>query len=151
MDIDSKLYKLDRGQSTGYLTNWAARLYARAIDIALSGTDVSSGMLPVFFALSGGEPRTQKEVAQAASVEQPTMAATLSRMERAGLIERTGHPTDRRSSLIRLSTKGRKQLLDVQRAVREVNEASLAGLAPADQARFREMLKRVIGNLDALC
>ena len=42
---------LERGRSAGYLVNWAARLFARAIDRRLKPLGVSSGQLPVFFAL----------------------------------------------------------------------------------------------------
>ena len=40
-----------RETSAGYLTNWAARLFARAIERRLAGGN--SGPMPVFFALAG--------------------------------------------------------------------------------------------------
>ncbi|WP_216073103.1 MarR family transcriptional regulator, partial [Acinetobacter nosocomialis] len=63
------------------MTNWAARLFARAIDRRLKLIGVSSGHLPVFFALGDGSALSQKALTEAAAIEQPTMAATLTRME----------------------------------------------------------------------
>ena len=91
------------------MTNWAARLFARAIDQRLKAIGVSSGQLPVFFALAGGKALTQKELARLAAIEQPTMASTLARMERDGLIERRPDPDDGRSSLVSLSAKARQE------------------------------------------
>ena len=50
-----------RETSAGYLTNWAARLFARAIERRLAGGN--SGPMPVFFALQDGGAMTQKALA----------------------------------------------------------------------------------------
>ena len=52
---------------------------------------------------------SQTALARWASVEQPTMANTLNRMERDGLIVRTPDPDDRRSALISLTKLGRQR------------------------------------------
>lgn len=139
---------LVREESAGYLTNWAARLFARAIDRKLKPLGLSSGHLPVFFALAGGAAMTQTALARAAAIEQPTMAATLARMERQGLITRKKDPDDRRSSLVTLSPAAREKLPAVMEAVNAVNATALAGLPPNDQARFLESLKAVIATLE---
>ncbi len=140
---------LDRRKSAGYMTNWAARLFAKAIDRRLHEVGVSSGHLPVFFALADGTPRPQRALAAAAAVEQPTMAATLARMERDRLIQRKPDPDDARSALISLTPLAAKKLAAIQGAVASVNAAAMAGLPAADQERFLQTLGRVIDNLDA--
>lgn len=142
----SKLPGLSRQES--YLTNWAARLYARAVDRALAETGLSSGQLPVFFALASGRKLAQKELAEMAAVEQPTMAATLARMEREGLVERSPHPGDRRSSLIGLSPAAAGKARSVQAAVATVNAASLRGFSRKEEKACRSALQRVIANLE---
>src|SRR5882724_11960371 len=52
---------------------------------------VAAGYLPVCFALAA----TQTALASLAAIEQPTMAATLTRMERDGLIHRRPDPPGR--------------------------------------------------------
>ena len=113
---------LIREVSAGYMTNLAARLFARAIDDRLRCLGVSSGHLPVFFALADGGGLTQTALAQAAAIEQPTMAATLSRMERAGLILRRPDPRDGRSALIFLTPAALEKARVVEEAVKSINE-----------------------------
>jgi DNA-binding MarR family transcriptional regulator len=138
----------DRSASAGYLTNWAARLYGRAVDRELKPLGLSSAHLPIFFALGGGEALTQKALAEAAAVEQPTMAATLARMERDGLIERRPHPDDRRSSLVSLTPGALSKRDAVRAAIGRVNEASLALLSSDEREAHLHNLTRIASALE---
>ena len=138
----------DRYQSAGYMTNWAARLFARNIDKHLKVVNISSGQLPVFFALSGTEKQTQKSLAAFAAVEQPTMAALLNRMERDGLILREANPLDKRSSLYTLSPVAREKLPQINAAIQAVNNAALSELSAAEKAQYQAIIKKIIQSLD---
>jgi MarR family transcriptional regulator for hemolysin len=138
----------DRERSAGYMTNWAARLFARAIDQRLKLIGVSSGQLPVFFALAGGKTLTQKELARLASIEQPTMASTLARMDRDGLIERRADPNDGRSSLVSLSARARRKAELVMQAIGEVNAGALDALTQAERAAYLDSLAKIIAALE---
>lgn len=140
---------LAREASAGYLTNWAARLFARAVDRRLKALGVSSGHLPVFFALGDGGALPQKALAQAAAIEQPTMAATLSRMERDGLVDRRPDPADGRGALFSLTPAAMKKARAVQRAIATVNADALRDLKDEDAEAFLAMLKTVIASLEA--
>jgi DNA-binding MarR family transcriptional regulator len=135
-----------RAQSAGYLTNWAARLFERRIEHRLAGG--TAGPMPVFFALLEQDSLTQKALAAWAAVEQPTMANTLNRMERDGLIARTPDPTDRRSALVSLTRLGRQRANEAMRAAREVNALALAGLSPKERDTFLALLDRIIAALE---
>ncbi|MEF2071316.1 MarR family winged helix-turn-helix transcriptional regulator [Consotaella aegiceratis] len=139
---------LHRSESAGYLTNWAARLFARAIDKRLKALGVSSGHLPVFFALSDGGELSQKALTQIAAIEQPTMAATLARMERDGLVQRRADPADKRSSLISLTPVAQAKTRQVREVIDEVNAQALGRLGTADQDHYRDMLKTIIATLE---
>jgi DNA-binding MarR family transcriptional regulator len=138
---------LSRETSAGYMTNLVARLFARAIDQRLRDLGVSSGQLPVFFALAGGAALTQTALARAASIEQPTMAATLARMARDGLIERRSDPRDGRSALISLTPAAVEKAKAVEAAVHAINGAALAGLDEAARAAFLEALATIARSL----
>lgn len=134
--------------SPGYMTNLAARLFARAIDRRLKPLGLASGQLPVFFAL-GAEDHdraakpaelSQKQLTEIAEIEQPTMAATLSRMERDGLIMRRTDPADRRSALIALTPAARQKLPAVLAAIQAVNAAAMADMTVDEQAMFTRLL-----------
>ena len=140
--------RFERERSAGYMTNWAARLFARAIDRKLRGTGVVIGYLPVFFALGNGGSLPQKALTERAAVEQPTMAATLSRMERDGLVTRTPDPADGRSSLFALTPKAMEKTDLIRSAVAEINGLAAAALAPEQMPLYLDMLKRIVAALE---
>ena len=137
----------DRETSGGYVTNRAARLFVRALDRRL--LNGSAGQMPVFLALMDGSAYTQTELARIAAVEQPTMANTLSRMERDGLIAREPDPNDRRSSLVSLNKLGNKRAAEAMDAALAVNEAAFAPLSATERKAFFDLLHRVIAALEA--
>ena len=143
------MQNLKRRQSAGYMTNWAARLFARAIDRHVRELGVASGQMPVFFALGDGGSLPQKALARRASVEQPTMAATLARMQRDGLIERRPDPDDGRSQLVSLTPRA----MELARQVREkailVNGIALSALTEEERARYMEFTQRIVAALEA--
>lgn len=136
-----------REDSAGYLVNWAGRLFVRGIERRLAGG--TAGPMPVFFALADGGTLSQTALARWASVEQPTMANTLNRMERDGLIVRTPDPTDRRSALVGLTKLGRQRAAEALTSAQEVNALALSGLKPAERDVFLAMLRRVIASLES--
>lgn len=136
-----------REDSAGYLVNWAGRLFVRAIERRLAGGN--AGPMPVFFALVDGGTLSQTELARWASVEQPTMANTLNRMERDGLVTRVPDPNDKRSALISLTKLGRQRATEALAAGREVNELALSGLDKAEREMFFVIMRSVIEKLAA--
>ncbi|NGN40813.1 MarR family transcriptional regulator [Mesorhizobium sp. CGMCC 1.15528] len=140
--------KFSREKSAGYLTNWAARLFAKAIDRRLKELGLSSGQLPVFFALGDGGALSQKALTEIAAIEQPTMAATLSRMERDGLVARAPNPDDGRSALYSLTPKAMEKIPGVREAIAAVNAAALNGLGEKDAQAYLAMLRGVTANLE---
>ncbi len=134
-----------RETSAGYLTNWAARLFVRGIERRLGS---GSGPMPVFFALQGGRALTQKELAISATVEQPTMANTLARMERDGLVVRTPDPNDRRSAKVMLTALGLERAEAAFRAARDLNATATAALTPEEREHFYDMMRRIIEALE---
>jgi len=136
-----------REQSAGYLTNHVARLFVRAIERRLAGG--TAGPMPVFFALMESETLTQAELARWAAVEQPTMANTLARMTRDGLIESSPNPADRRASLVRLTALGRTRAAAALVAAQQTNERALSGLSAKERGTYFDLLKRVIATLEA--
>jgi DNA-binding MarR family transcriptional regulator len=136
----------DRTTSAGYLTNWAARLFVRALERRIAGG--RAGPMPVFFALQDGGAMSQKELARLAAVEQPTMAATLDRMERDGLIVRKPDPDDGRSSRISLTALGRRRAEAAFKVAAEVNAIAITSLKPEERVLFYDVMRRIVAALE---
>lgn len=139
---------LTRESSAGYMTNWAARLFARELERQLAPSGIAPAYMPVLFALADGTSLTQKELARRAAVEQPTMAATLNRMERDAMIARTRDPGDRRSALVTLTPLALGKIETVERVVGAINELALEQFDPTERKQFIGLLGRVIAVLE---
>ena len=137
----------DKTQSAGHMTSRAARLFSRIADRELKLIGMASGQLPVYYDLASGAQLTQKALTEAAAVEQPTMAATLSRMERDGLLNRAPDLKDKRSSLFSLTPAALQHAARVRQIIDDGNNAALAGFSAAEQAALLDMLNRIVANL----
>ncbi len=135
-------------RSVGYLTNLAGRLLARALARRLDGIGLSIGHMPVLAALSEGAAMTQKDLAAQAVVEQPTMAATLSRMERDGLIRRIPNPDDARSTLVSLTPAAVSKMKDLNAAILEVNAIATSTMSKLERAEYRRLIGKIIAALE---
>lgn len=140
---------LTRETSAGYMANWAARLFSRELERQLAPTGIAPAYMPVLFALADGSTLTQKELARRAAVEQPTMAATLKRMERDGMIHRRQDPGDKRSALVALTPLALSKVETVERVVTAINALALEQLDAGERRQFLGLLGRVIAVLEA--
>jgi DNA-binding MarR family transcriptional regulator len=138
----------DRHRSPGHVVNYLARLFAKALYRRIGLHGVGRGQFPVLLVLWEQEGATQAELAERLAVEQPTMAGTLKRMERDGLIRRVPDPADRRQARIRLTSRGRQLEEALTASARETNAVAMEGLSAADGARLMSLVGRMVANLE---
>lgn len=137
-----------RMTSPVYLTAQADRLIRRRLAAALAPLGLSPAAFMVLVDLQGGQTRTQAVLAERLAVEQPTMANTLNRMERDGLISRSRRTGDARSSDIAATAKADEVYSAAVKAVQAVNEAATQGMTTEERLRFVGTLARVIENME---
>lgn len=123
-----------------YRVNLVARLVGQAIAAELAPHGLSPGQLPALLALNEQDGRTQTELARAAGVEQPTMALTLRRMERAGLISRVIDESNRRRQLIYLTDRAREVQDVVQPLRHRIDQIALERLSAQEQDELQRLL-----------
>lgn len=138
----------DPASAPTFWINHASRLLMRRFEQALRPLGFGMAYLPVVIALEENGALLQKELAERAHVEQPTMAALLARMERDGLIARGPHPNDRRASLISLTAKAKERLPEAKARLAEIAGQATSGLGERDRATLLSLLRRVVENLD---
>ena len=136
-----------RQDALGYQVGLLSRLFDRALELHLSDFKVSPGQFPALVMLYEKDGLTQAELCKRIQVEQPTMANTLNRMERDGLIRRVGDPSDRRRALIHLTDRAKGFKKDLMERARQVPKQALAGLSPADQDHLFHLLGAMVDNL----
>ena len=139
--------RFEKTTSAGYLANHMARLFAQALHERIAPLGIVPGQFPALLCLWEHDGVTQKELVAQLDIEQATMANTLTRMERDGLIRRTKHPSDARAQLIWLTAKAKDIRDKAYTAANEVNTLALSGLGDREQADFIGCMTRVIAAI----
>ena len=137
----------NKENSAGYLINHLARLFARELQDRIQPLGIVTGQFPILLELWRADGITQRDLLSNIDVEQATLANTLTRMERDGLINRTKHPTDARSQQIWLTDKARAVRADAYQAAFETNQMALTELTDEERALFLSMMRKVIGSM----
>lgn len=133
--------------SAGYLANHVARLFARELAEAVRPLGLAPAQFMVLLELWREEGLTQKDLVGRLDVEQATMAATLARMERDGLIERRPDQADARARRIQLTARARTLQEPALAAAKGVNARALAGFSDEEREEFLSGLRRIVGAL----
>ena len=95
------------------------------------------------------EGLTQRVLADLMASDPNTITAILTRMQKAGLLERRAHADDARCNLIMLKDKGRALHAKIQPLASGLQEQLLAAVPVAKQAEFLKQLESVCAALDA--
>ncbi|MEY8837614.1 MarR family winged helix-turn-helix transcriptional regulator [Cribrihabitans sp. XS_ASV171] len=133
--------------SMGFLANHMARLFASALHRALAPLGLAPAQFMVLLELWEKDGRTQSDLVGALDVEQATMANTLKRMERDGLIARRASETDARSRVVVLTDKARALEQRAKAEAARVNAAAFEGMDAPEQEALRAQIRAVIANL----
>jgi len=139
--------KFKKEKSAGYLVNHMARLFAAGLLERIAPLGIVIGQFPVLLELWQKDGITQKDLLEELDLEQATLANTLNRMERDGLINRTKHPSDARAQLIWLTEGAINLRDDAYQAAHDQNEVALKVLSKAEQEQFMEFMRRIIAGV----
>jgi len=94
-------------------------------------------------------PQGLSELAQAQGVSQPGMTQLVTRMERAGLVQRNASSDDRRAVLVEATHTGLDLLMRRRAERAEALQNMLDGLDPQDQAAIAAALPALTRLVDA--
>ena len=137
-----------RQDALGYQIGLLSRLFDRMLEIELSEFNVSPGQYPALVMLFEKDGLTQAELCRRIHVEQPTMANTLKRMERDGLIRREPDSIDKRQSRIFLSDLAKEVKIRLIEKARKVPEIAMYGLENDEKDKIFNLMSKLIENLN---
>jgi len=110
--------------------------------MAEAGLDLDPAFLPLLVRLGAGGPSKVVELAEQLGRDHSTMSRQISRLEAAGLVERTGSATDGRVRTASVTARGQEAVAALSAARRRLLDRALADWAAAD----REALARLLGK-----
>ncbi len=133
--------------SAGFLANHMARLFARQLQQSLREHGIAPAQFMVLLELWDHDGLTQAQLVDRLDVEQATMANTLSRMQRDGLILRQPSPKDGRIRLVILTDRARALRDPATKGAQQVNQLAMADLTGPEAETLIRLMKKVISSL----
>ena len=133
-----------KNSSAGYLVNHLSRLFAKGLQGRIVPYGIVVGQFPILLELWEKDGVTQRTLLSKLDIEQATLANTLTRMERDGLIKRKKHPSDARSQLIWLTGKAHLLKSAAHQAATAQNAAVLSVLSKTEQEQFLDLMQKMI-------
>lgn len=147
MQVLNEFMAFDKMNSAGFLANLMARLFARGLQQRIKPLGLAPAQFMTLLELWREDGITQKELVARLDVEQATMANTINRMERDGLIIKKSHPDDGRAQTLHLTPKAKAIEHDAVTAAKGVNQIAFKNMSAEEQKQFMELMRKVIGNL----
>ena len=147
MQVLSDVMPSFKEHSAGYLANHMARLFASGLQKRIQPLGLAPAQFMVLLELWERDGQTQTELVSRLDVEQATMANTLSRMERDGLIERRVSQTDRRARDTFLTAHARSLKDRAVAAAQAQNRVALHALNESERQQLLDLMSRVIATL----
>ncbi len=136
-----------KANSAGFLANHMARLFAKGLAGRVEPLGLAPAQFMTLLELWDGDGLTQQDLRLRLDVEQATMANTLKRMERDGLITRRAHESDKRARLVFLTDKARDLRDPALAAAASQNDKAMAGLSQDEYQQLIALMQRVIGQM----
>jgi len=91
---------------------------------------------------------SQRELADVIGISPTTVAISIKRMEKAGLICKKPDKNDKRRNIIALTKKGKKITEECSAAFNEINRDVFKGFTKAEQEQLKKFYLRMIKNLE---
>lgn len=133
--------------------NEASQLIVRERQAPIfSGYGLQPGEFDVLATLRRAAPQTgltPTALFEATMMSSGGMTARIDRLEKAGLVERGPHPSDRRATLVKLTDKG-FDLIDGMMSIHEQTaQEILSPLSREEQTLLNGLLARLVSGLNA--
>lgn len=114
---------------------------------------VQAGHPPILFMLrneANNMVASQKDIADRLGVSTPTVAVSIKRMEKAGLVRKVIDESDLRRNMITLTENGLKFVEELMTVFDAIDEGMLKGLSQQEQEQLKTLFLRIISNLEAM-
>jgi DNA-binding MarR family transcriptional regulator len=132
----------------GFWVREASRALSRVLQDEFAAHEVTTPQFFYLRALWEGDGVSQMEISQRLGVDRATATIVLASMERGGLIERHRDADDLRRINVYLTERGAALKTPLLRAANRVNAIATEGFEPAEAATLKELLQRLVGNLN---
>lgn len=133
--------------STGYWVSLAAHHYQQHVDSELRPFGITFRQFQVIAWLKYEGPLTQSDLARRMTIEPPTLAGIMTRMESMQWIVRTNCDIDRRKKFLGVGPAAEPVWEKIVAVLNKVREQATAGMSAKDIDKLHGLLSQVLVNL----
>jgi len=144
---DNPRFEYDYQDSLVFWVLPTARAMKRALNEEFAKLGVTHQQWRVLLRLAREKNVCQAELAKQMTIEPPTLAGILDRMERAGWITRRPHPSDKRRKIVSLEPRIEPVWEQLVGCARRVRARAVKGMSPEQLSVLRDALAAVRANL----
>lgn len=127
-----------------------ARVHRSHVFDPLKQLGLSPGQELMLMRLWDTGPQNQASLAATLGVTAPTVAKTVTRLEQKGFVLRQKSAEDGRAAMVTLTDKGRALRPQVEQIWTGLEERTLDTLTAAEQEILKDLIIRLIGNLESV-
>ncbi|MGL6235004.1 MAG: MarR family winged helix-turn-helix transcriptional regulator [Segniliparus sp.] len=132
----------------GFAIFGLARTHRSAAAAMLSEIGLHLGQEVMLMQLDGAQGRSQKSLCELLRADHSTVAKSVARLERAGLVTRSKAEHDERVSLVALTAKGVELREKVFEVWAKLEDITAAGLTEPEQKQFAVLAAKLAANID---
>ncbi|MFG2819925.1 MarR family winged helix-turn-helix transcriptional regulator [Kitasatospora sp. NPDC048365] len=130
-----------------YLLSRVGKAARTALGERLAERGLRLWHMAVLAALADFGPHAQRDLAARLRIDPSDLAKAVDQLATAGQVERSRDPADRRRVSVTITPAGRAALAELDGEARQVQDALLAPLDPAERAQLHALLGRVFDAL----
>lgn len=120
-----------------------------AIHCVIKDSEVHFGQPPILVCLLENGTCTQNELAKTLNVSPASVAVSLKRLQKNGLVEKVVDENDLRRNRISLTDKGRREIEHIHACFNEIDNKLFSGFSETELSELGGYLDRLCQNLSA--
>lgn len=122
-------------------------LYFRETFQELKKIGIHPKQVPFMILLSNQEGLSQREISKELGISPPTVAVSVKRLEKSGMVERRADEKDQRRCRIYLTRQGKEVISSGKKCVEEKEALVFQGFTESEQCLMKRFLDQMIENL----
>jgi len=137
-------------EPVGLLIAAARRRMKRAVQVRVTPHGLSPQQFWVLIHIDEAEGPSLGEVAARLRLDPPTASRAVTQLLRRKLVKAEGNRGDRRRVRLWLTPQGRERIAVLRRVAADLRSATVHGLTRDEEEELRQLLRKLLANLDTL-
>lgn len=138
----------------GYSINLCSKLFKNKLNKELEGVGITASQYAVIKDIEINtkanntlELVTAVDIAERLDMDKPTISGIINRLISKGYIVKLSHPTDKRSSVLRITENCAEKLQKIEEISSDVIQSSIEDIGEQELEIFKTVITKIINNL----